>query len=74
MIESVNTVTDLLKSNTALRDNIEALNQTIEGKEIEIFNVSEISHLKLRIDNENIYEKIEVLENIIKGNRKDFEG
>lgn len=41
MIESVNTVTDLLKSNTQLRDKIEKLNQDIEDKDADIFNVSD---------------------------------
>jgi hypothetical protein len=40
LVESVNAVTDLLKSNTLLRGDIEKLSVTIENKDAEIFNVS----------------------------------
>jgi hypothetical protein len=39
LIESVNTVTNLLRSNTALRENIERLNITIEKRDATVFVV-----------------------------------
>ena len=38
LIHSVNAVTDLLKANTKLRDNIEKVQRELEEKDAEIFN------------------------------------
>jgi hypothetical protein len=42
LIESVNAVTELLRSNTNLRNDIEKMNQISEKKDIEIFNVRNV--------------------------------
>jgi len=57
LIESINMVKELLQSNRDLRDSIHVINKKNDQNDIEIYN--------LNVENQDLRDKIEVLENII---------
>ena len=60
LIHSVNAVTDHLKANTKLRDNIEKVQRELEEKDAEGF--------QLNIENQALRERLELVEGILKNN------
>jgi len=60
LIHSVNAVTDLLKANTKLRDNIEKVQRELEEKDADGF--------QLNIENQALRERLELVEGILKNN------
>lgn len=60
MIHSVNAVTELLKANTELRDKMENVERDLESKEYE--------NAELNIENQQLRERVELVEGILKGN------
>jgi regulator of replication initiation timing len=65
LIHSVNAVTDLLKANTKLRDNIEKIQRELEDKDGESF--------QLNIENQALRERLELVEGILKNNSQDYD-
>lgn len=65
LIHSVNAVTDLLKANTKLRDNIEKVQRELEDKDAEGF--------QLNIENQALRERLELVEGILKNNSQDYD-
>ena len=65
LIHSVNAVTDLLKANTKLRDNIEKIQRELEDKDGEGF--------QLNIENQALRERLELVEGILKNNSQDYD-
>ena len=65
LIHSVNAVTDLLKANTKLRDNIEKVQRDLEEKDAEGF--------QLQIENQALRERLELVEGILKNNSQDYD-
>ena len=65
LIHSVNAVTDLLKANTKLRDNIEKVQRDLEEKDAEGF--------QLQIENQALRERLELVEGILKNNSHDYD-
>lgn len=65
LIHSVNAVTDLLKANTKLRDNIEKVQRDLEDKDCEGF--------QLNIENQALRERLELVEGILKNNSHDYD-
>lgn len=65
LIHSVNAVTDLLKANTKLRDNIEKVQRELEEKDAEGF--------QLNIENQALRERLELVEGILKNNSQDYD-
>ena len=61
----MNAVTDLLKANTELRDNIERLNRNNESKDIETF--------QLQVENQSLRERVELVEGILKNNKSQYD-
>ena len=61
----MNAVTELLKANTELRDNMEKLTRFNEEKEGEVFS--------LQMENVTLRERIELVEGILKNNRDSYE-
>lgn len=64
LIHSVNAVTDLLKANTNLRTNIEAVQRDLEEKDAEAF--------QLNLENQGLRERLELVEGILKNNSSDY--
>lgn len=60
LIHSVNAVTDLLKANTELRDQGEKMSRELEDKEAD--------NVQLQFENQQLRERLELLENILKNN------
>lgn len=60
MIHSVNAVTDLLRANTELRDQMEGVERDLERNEAENY--------QLNIENQHLRERLELVEGILKGN------
>jgi regulator of replication initiation timing len=60
LIHSVNAVTELLKANTELRDKMENVERDLESKEYE--------NAELNIENQQLRERVELVEGILKGN------
>lgn len=58
-------MTDLLKSNQLLREELEQGAKSTETKDNEIYSLSK--------DNSTLREKLDVLENIIKANKSDYD-
>ena len=65
LIHSVNAVTDLLKANTKLRDNIEKVQRDLEEKDADGF--------QLQIENQALRERLELVEGILKNNSQDYD-
>jgi len=65
LIHSVNAVTDLLKANTNLRDNIEKVQRDLEERDAEGF--------QLNIENQALRERLELVEGILKANSNDYD-
>ena len=65
LIHSVNAVTDLLKANTKLRDNIEKVQRELEEKDADGF--------QLNIENQALRERLELVEGILKNNSQDYD-
>lgn len=65
LIHSVNAVTDLLKANTKLRDNIERVQRELEEKDGDGF--------QLNIENQALRERLELVEGILKNNSHDYD-
>ncbi len=65
LVESVSKVTDLLRANQYLRDEIDSLNRGTETKDNELYSITQ--------ENMSLRERIEVLENIIRSNKQDYE-
>lgn len=65
LIHSVNAVTELLKANTELRDNLEKVTRGTEEKDGEIF--------QLQVENQSLRERLEIVEGILKTNKGDYE-
>ena len=65
LIHSVNAVTDLLKANTKLRENIEKVQRDLEEKDADGF--------QLQIENQALRERLELVEGILKNNRHDYD-
>jgi hypothetical protein len=65
LIHSVNAVTDLLKANTKLRDNIEKVQREIDEKDADGF--------QLQIENQALRERLELVEGILKNNSQDYD-
>lgn len=65
LIESVSKVTDLLRSNQYLRDELDKLQKGTDVKDNELFTITQ--------ENLSLRERIEVLEGIIKSNKQDYE-
>lgn len=65
LVHSVNAVTNLLKANTELRDNIERLQKLVDDKDTESF--------QLQIENQALRERLELVEGILKNNSSDFD-
>lgn len=60
LIHSVNAVTELLKANTELREKMEHVERDLESKEYE--------NAELNIENQQLRERVELVEGILKGN------
>jgi regulator of replication initiation timing len=65
LIHSVNAVTDLLKANTNLRENIERVQRDLEEKDAEGF--------QLNLENQALRERLELVEGILKANSQDYD-
>ena len=65
LIHSVNAVTDLLKANTNLRENIEKIQRDLEEKDADGF--------QLNIENQALRERLELVEGILKNNSQDYD-
>ena len=65
-MESVSKVTELLRANQYLRDEIEKLQKGSDSKENEVYSITQ--------ENMNLRERIEILENIVKSNKDEYEG
>ena len=65
LIHSVNAVTDLLKANTSLRDNIERMQRDLDDKDAEGF--------QLQIENQALRERLELVEGILKNNSQNYD-
>jgi predicted nucleic acid-binding Zn-ribbon protein len=65
LIHSVNAITDLLKTNTQLRDTLEKQNRALEDKEAEVFT--------LELENQNVRERLELVEGILKSNKTGYD-
>ena len=64
-MESVSKVTDLLRANQYLREEIDKLSKGTENKDNELYTITQ--------ENLGLRERIEVLENIIKSNKQEYE-
>jgi hypothetical protein len=64
-VESVSKVTDLLKSNQLLREDIERNTKSTENKDNEIFTLNK--------ENNDLRERLDVLETIVKANKADYD-
>ena len=60
LIHSVNAVTELLKANTQLRDQIEKTERDLDQKDVE--------NTQLNIENQQLRERVELVEGILKTN------
>mmetsp|Transcript_19424 Transcript_19424/g.18531 ORF Transcript_19424/g.18531 Transcript_19424/m.18531 type:complete len:134 (+) Transcript_19424:1525-1926(+) len=65
LVESVSKVTELLKANQILRDQMEKLQKGNDNKDNEVYSITS--------ENINLREKIEILEQIIKSNRAEYD-
>lgn len=65
LIHSVNAVTDLLKANTNLRDNIERIQRDLEEKDAEGF--------QLNFENQALRERLELVEGLLKGKSPEYD-
>lgn len=65
LVDSVNAVTELLKANTELRDQVDKLIRDLQDKEAE-------NH-QLQLENQSLRERLEIVESILKQNSKDFD-
>ena len=65
LIHSVNAVTDLLKANTELRDNLERVERDREGKDGE--------NMQLSVENQQLRERVELMEGIMRSNNDQLE-
>lgn len=65
LIDSVTKVTELLKANQYLRDEIETLQKGNDTKDNELYTIT--------TENMTLRERIEILENIIKSNKAEYE-
>jgi len=61
----VSKVTDLLRANQYLREEIDKLTKGTENKDNELYTITQ--------ENLGLRERIEVLENIIKSNKQEYE-
>ena len=60
LIHSVNAVTELLKANTELRENVERVERDLDNKDAE--------NTQLNMENTQLRERLELLEGILKSN------
>lgn len=65
LIHSVNAVTDLLKANTSLRDNIERMQRDLDDRDADGF--------QLQIENQALRERLELVEGILKNNSQNYD-
>eukprot|EP00347_Sterkiella_histriomuscorum_P017844 403347757 len=65
LVQSVSKVTELLQANQYLRDEIEKLSKGNESKDNEIYTITQ--------ENLGLRERIEILENIIRANKQEYE-
>ena len=65
LIHSVNAVTDLLRANTELRDNMEKVERDLEHKDGE--------NIQLNVENQQLRERVELVEGILRNNSDQLE-
>lgn len=61
----MNAVTDLLRANTELRDQVDKFVRDLQDKDAE--------NAQLQLENQSLRERLEIVESILKQNSKDFD-